>query len=157
MILTLWIEGLLEFVFLNERYYFSQSIFVIWHHRTCFTNLRIAQSKKLLFFYWSAPPFFQPQFCLPIRCGNFSLHCFIHTNCFNHKTIVNDMPCKYRLSTCKKCAGHTQPIYLPFYKFPNNQNIITNYVYILRFSSTCRRLNTYYLLLPFDEVCKYAA
>ena len=86
----------------------------------------IAQSKKLLFFHWSTPPFFPPQFCLPIRCGNFSLHFFIHTNCFNHKTLVNDMPCKYRLSMCKKCVGHTQPIYLRFYKFPNNQNIISS-------------------------------
>ena len=117
---------MVEFVFLNVRYYFSQSIFVIWHHRTCFTNLRIAQYKKLLVFYWFAPPFFQPHFCLPIRCGNFFLHCFIHTNCFNHKTLVNDMPCKYRLSMCKKCVGHTQPIYLRFYKFPNNQNIISS-------------------------------
>ena len=140
----------------------SQSIFVIWHHRTCFTNLGIAQSKKLLFFYWSAPPFFPPQFCLPIRCGNFSLHCFIHTNCFNHKTLVNDMPCKYRLSTCKKCARglHTTNLFAFLQNFQITKTIYifsTNYVYTSGFSSTCRRLNTYYLLLPFDEVCKYAA
>ena len=60
-----------------SSFVFGQSIFLIWHFFERALPIQELPNPRRKSYFSRLHPF-SPQFCLPIRCGNFSLHFFIH-------------------------------------------------------------------------------